>query len=90
MSIHDPQPGDIFFHAKFAGGCELRIRKRGIRKGWGDSIWVYFQPYNGTISRPLRILAIANWSGFSKDLSQDRPTEVLALAQRAKREAVES
>lgn len=74
MSIRDPQPGDVFFHARFGGGCKLSIRKRGIRKGWGDSVWVYLQPFDGhSVSKPLRTWAMAGWPAFAEELSLERP-----------------
>ncbi len=33
--LHDPQPGDRFHHATFAGGCTFTVCRRAFRAG-GD------------------------------------------------------
>ena len=69
MSIHEPRPGDIFFNDHFFGGCEVRIIKRGIRKGWGDAVWIYLVPTDGRkIPTATRVLAMSAWPTFAKDM----------------------
>ena len=61
MSVNDPQAGDVFFHATLSGGCEVRVLKRGIRKGWGEAVWVDLVPQEGTVKHPRRTWSMVNW-----------------------------
>jgi hypothetical protein len=69
MSAFNPQPDDKFIHPFFASGCEVHIIKRGIRKGWGDSVWFEVYPLNRShINHPKRIRCMGSWPQFAKDL----------------------
>ena len=69
MSAYDPQPGEKFIHPLFSGGCEVRIMKRGVRKGWGDSVWFSLYPLDGReINHRKRIGRMESWPQFAKDL----------------------
>lgn len=66
MSRLDPQPGETFIHPTFGQGCEVRILKRGTRKGWGDAVWFEIHPLTWeSISRPRRISRMATWPEFA-------------------------
>ncbi len=79
MSLENPQFGDVFFHPRFGGtGCTVRVLKRGIRKGWGDSVWVLLTPEDGhKISRPRRIWSMAGWPGMWREEESDKLSKAI-------------
>jgi len=74
VSRLDPQPGETFFHTSFAGGCEVRILKRGVRKGWGEAVWFELRPAKDEpISNPHRISRMTTWPSFAAGFTDARP-----------------
>lgn len=72
----DPQPGDSFYSRHFGGGCVLAVKKRGIRKPWGDAVWLslsWDEPQAGR-SRPRRTWALSTWTDFV-NRERQRPTD---------------